>query len=185
MDEFAMEQMSFLHHFLIISKIMEEKIMKKKILSAILCATTMFSAVGFSSCQVTDVLFADYKEQIAEMQETLNAQQEKIADFEADVAQLQEAINEKEEQIAQLEQDKQDLEGQVEDLESELAKYESLIVEQEVNDMVEFKVWSIAVSVPNNQIIFQCLRIRNYCAIRRTVYEKKDFKRDFMRHDVV
>ena len=126
MDEFAMEQMSFLHHFLIISKIMEEKIMKKKILSAILCATTMFSAVGFSSCQVTDV------------------------------AQLQEAINEKEEQIAQLEQDKQDLEGQVEDLESELAKYESLIVEQEVNDMVEFKVWYFTSGVPNNQIIFHC-----------------------------
>ena len=128
--------------------------MKKKILSAILCATTLFGAVGFSACEVTDVLFADYKEQIAEMQETLNAQQEKIADFEADVAELQEAINEKEEQITQLEQDKQDLEGQMENLESELAKYESLIVEQEVNDMVEFKVWSIAVSVPNNQIIF-------------------------------
>ena len=44
----------------------------------------------------------------------------------------------------------------MEDLESELAKYENLIVEQEVNDMVEFKVWSITVSVPNNQIIFHC-----------------------------
>ena len=44
--------------------------MKKKILSAVLCATTLFSAVGFSACEVTDVLFADYKEQIAEMKET-------------------------------------------------------------------------------------------------------------------
>ena len=66
--------------------------MKKKILSAVLCTTTLFSAVGFSSCQVTDVLFADYKGQIAQLQETLNSQQEKIADFEADVAELQEAI---------------------------------------------------------------------------------------------
>ena len=130
--------------------------MKKKLLSAILCATTLFSAVGFSSCQVTDVLFADYKEQIAEMQETLNAQQEKIADFESDVAELQEAINEKEEQIAQLEQDKQALEEQMENLESELAKYESLIVEQEVNDMVEFDAWDMMVSVPQNGIIFHC-----------------------------
>ena len=130
--------------------------MKKKILSGILCATTLFSAVGFSSCQVADVLFADYKGQIAQLQETLNSQQEKIADFEADVAELQEAINEKEEQIAQLEQDKQDLEGQVEDLESELAKYESLIVEQEVSDMVEFDAWDMTVSVPQNGIIFHC-----------------------------
>ena len=44
--------------------------MKKKILSAVLCATTLFSAVGFSACEVTDVLFADYKEQIAEMRRT-------------------------------------------------------------------------------------------------------------------
>ena len=144
--------------------------MKKKILSAILCATTLFSAVGFSACEVTDVLFADYKGQIAQLQETLNAQQEKIADFEADVAELQEAINEKEEQIAdlqgvvnekqeqitQLEQDKQALEGQVEDLESELAKYENLIVEQEVSDMVEFDAWYFTSGVSNNQIIFHC-----------------------------
>ena len=44
--------------------------MKKKILSGVLCATTLFSAVGFSACEVTDVLFADYKQQIAEMQDT-------------------------------------------------------------------------------------------------------------------
>ena len=81
--------------------------MKKKILSAILCATTLFGAVGFSACEVTDVLFADYKEQIAELQETLNAQQEKIAYFEAEVAGLQETIDEQEEQIATLEQEKE------------------------------------------------------------------------------
>ena len=45
----------------------DDEAMKKRILSAILCATTLFSAISFSACEVTDVLFADYKEQIAEM----------------------------------------------------------------------------------------------------------------------
>ena len=91
--------------------------MKKKILSAVLCATTLFSAVGFSACEVTDVLFADYKEQIAEMQETLNAQQEKITDFESDVKELQDAITEKEEQIA-------DLQGTINEQQEEIATLE-------------------------------------------------------------
>ena len=94
--------------------------MRKMILTAILCATTLFSAVGFSACEVTDFLFADYKQQITEMQETLNAQQEKIADFESDVAELQGTINEKEEQIATLEQENENLQGTIGKLQEEI-----------------------------------------------------------------
>ena len=161
--------------------------MKKKILSAILCATTIFSAVGFSACEVTDVLFADYKGQIAEMQETLNAQQEKITDFESDVKELQEAINEKEEQIAGLqglinEQQEQiaQLEQEKQVLEENLEKHNEPIVEQKVNGMIDFYGWYLEESeqphqiefyFPMEDVLFECISDNDYGGENQEAYE--------------
>ena len=84
--------------------------MKKKILSGILCATTLFSAVGFSACEVLnfnkdlDEKIAGLEEQIAQLQQTIKGQQEDISDFETEVSNLQETINEQQEEIDNFEE---------------------------------------------------------------------------------
>ena len=85
--------------------------MKKKILSMVLCATTLFSAVGFSACEVLnfnkdlDEKIAGLEEQIAQLQQTIKGQQEDISDFETEVSNLQETINEQQEEIDNFEAD--------------------------------------------------------------------------------
>ena len=93
----------------------DDEAMKKKILATILSVFTLFSAISFSACEVTDVLFADYKEQIAQLQET---------------------INEKEEQIATLKQENENLQGKITELQEDFVL--KLSMEKEVYAQEEF-----------------------------------------------
>ncbi|MBE7088009.1 MAG: hypothetical protein E7370_00590 [Clostridiales bacterium] len=74
------------------------KSLKSKILTAILCGSMLFSAVGFSACTNGDL-----EAKIAELQAQISTQQAQITQQQQQIAQLEQEKEELEEEIAFLE----------------------------------------------------------------------------------
>ena len=130
--------------------------MKKKILTIMLSVTTFFSAMGFSACE---------KSSLEIKMDELEAQ---LTTLQTQNKDLQNNITEQQEQIANLGQDNQGLKTQIETLEGALAKYDGIIVEESVSNMIELWNWSVAASSAENciglyspieNVVFECVQL--------------------------